>query len=71
MFAYVVDRGFPFRWLQRGGVADDPEVARRLAATDSWHVDVSGLALNLFVWAHLGVLVVALVVLVRRARDQR
>jgi len=68
MFAYVVERGFPFRWLRRGAVADDPEVARRLAATDSWHVDVAGLTMNVIVWAYLGVLVVALVVLVRRAR---
>ena len=71
MFAYVVDRGFPFVWLQRGGVADDPDVAKRLAATDSWHVDVSGLVLNLFLWAQVGVLVTALVVLARRSRARR
>jgi hypothetical protein len=70
-YAYVVDRGFPFFWLQRGGIADDPGVAQRLAATDSWHVDVSGLALNLFLWAHVGVLVITLVVLVRRATARR
>lgn len=70
-YAYVVDRGFPFHWLQRGAVADDPEVARRLAATDSWHVDVAGLTMNVIVWAYLGVLVTALVVLVRRARSPR
>jgi hypothetical protein len=71
MFAYIEGRGFPFRWLQRGGVADDPEVARRLAATDSWGVDVSTLTINAIVWAYLGVLVVALVVLMRRATDRR
>ena len=71
MFAYVVNRGFPFFWLQRGGVADDPDVAQRLAATDSLHVDVSGLVLNLFIWAHVGVLVMAVVVLVRRSSRRR
>lgn len=68
MFAYVVDRGFPFRFLQRGGVADDPEVARRLAATDSWQVDVAALTINVLVWAYLGLLVFALVRLLRRPR---
>jgi hypothetical protein len=66
MFAYVVDRGFPYPWLQRGGVADDPEVARRLAATDAWQADVPTLLINVLVWAYAGILVVSLVVLVRR-----
>ena len=68
MFAYIVERGYPFRWLTRGGVADDPEVARRLAATDGWHVDVASLAANLVVWAYAGILVL---VLVRSARPAR
>jgi hypothetical protein len=68
MFAYVVDRGFPFRFLQRGGVADDPEVARRLAATDSWQVDVAALTIDVLVWAYLGLLVFVLIRLVRRPR---
>jgi hypothetical protein len=71
MFAYIEGRGFPFLWLQRGGVADDPEVARRLAAADSWGVDVSALMMNAIVWAYLGVLVVALAVLMRRATGRR
>jgi len=71
MFAYVEDRGFPYFWLHRGGVADDPAVAQRLASTASWHVDVAVLTLNLLLWAYVGVLVVALVVLVRRASRRR
>jgi hypothetical protein len=66
MFAYVAERGFPFRWLRRGGVADDPEMARRLAEASGWHVDVASLAVNLVVWAYAGILLVALVVLARR-----
>jgi len=71
MFAYVEDRGFPYFWLHRGGVADHPVVAQRLATTASWHVDVTVLTLNLLLWAYVGVLVVALVVLVRRASSRR
>jgi hypothetical protein len=47
-------------------VADDPEMARRLAEASGWHVDVASLAVNLVVWAYAGILLVALVVLVRR-----
>ena len=68
MYAYVSERGFPLRWLARGGVADDPDTARRLAGTAGWHVDVAALAANLFVWSYVGLLAVALVVVVRRAR---
>lgn len=67
-FAYVVDRGFPFHFLQRGAVADDPEVARRLAATDSWQVDVAALAGNVLVWSYLGILIFVVVRLLRRSR---
>jgi hypothetical protein len=42
-----------------------------LAAADSWGVDVSALMMNAIVWAYLGVLVVALVVLMRRATGRR
>lgn len=70
-YAYVVDRGFPFHWLRRGGVADDPEVARRLAATDGWHADVASLSMNLVVWAYAGVLVFALVIGLRRLAARR
>jgi hypothetical protein len=49
MFAYVAERGFPFRWLRRGGVADDSETARRLAEASGWHVDVASLAVNVVV----------------------
>jgi hypothetical protein len=68
LFAYVSERGFPLRWLTRGGVADDPATARQLAATADWHVDIPALTANLFVWSYVGLLAVAVVVAVRRAR---
>ena len=71
MFAYVEGRGFPFRWLWRGGVADDPAVAQPLALSSGWDVDVASLAVGVVVWAHAGVVLVALVVLIRRAVQQR
>jgi hypothetical protein len=46
MYTYIVERGFPFRWLTRGGIADDPATARTLAAGDGWHVDVAALAVE-------------------------
>ena len=71
-YAYVVDRGFPFIWLQRGGVADDPDVARRLAATDcvACRRVRAGLE-HLSSGRKSASLRVALVVLVRRARGRR
>jgi hypothetical protein len=68
MYGYVAERGFPLRWQARGAIADDPETARRLAEGSGWQVDVAALAANLFVWSYVGMLVVALVVVVRRAR---
>ncbi|MCA2218648.1 hypothetical protein [Jidongwangia harbinensis] len=68
MYGYVAERGFPLRWQARGAIADDPDTARRLAEDSGWHVDLAALAANLFVWSYVGMLVVALVVLVRRAR---
>lgn len=68
MFAYVERRGFPFAWLNRGGVADEPEAARQAAATDAWNVNVLPLVGDLVVWAYAGILVL---VLVRHLRRQR
>jgi hypothetical protein len=68
MYAYVERRGFPFAWLTRGGVADDPETARQLAAMDAWNVNVLQLAGSVVVWAYAGILVL---VLVRRLRGDR
>jgi hypothetical protein len=71
MFAYVVQRGFPFRWLSRSGVADDPDTARRLAGADGWHADVPTLAMNVLVWAYAGLVVLAVITGIRRLRARR
>jgi hypothetical protein len=68
MFAYVERRGFPFTWLSRGGVADDPETARQAAAMDAWDVSVLPLLVNMFVWASAGVVIVVLAHWLRRDR---
>jgi hypothetical protein len=67
-FAYIVDRGWPFHWIQRGAVADDPGTAFRLTQSANWQVDLVSLAGNLLVFAYAGLLLVVIVVLVRRAR---
>ena len=68
MYAYVERRGFPYAWLSRGGVADDPATARQLAATDGWQVNVLPLIGDAVVWAYAGLLIL---VLVRRLRGDR
>jgi hypothetical protein len=68
MYAYVAERGFPMRWVARGAIADEPQTAQRLAETADWHVDVTALVANVLVWGYVGMLAVALVVAVRRAR---
>jgi len=73
-FAYVMQRGWPFKWLSRGGLADDEATARRLADSAGWHVDAISLAADLLVFAYAGIVLVAVVVLVRRRagdRDER
>jgi hypothetical protein len=73
-YAYVVQRGWPFRWLSRGGVAGDPETARRLAQSARWHVDAVSLGADLLVWAYAGMVIVAVAIVCRRAvaaRDGR
>jgi hypothetical protein len=70
-FAYVVERGWPFHWVQRGAVASDPDTARRLAQAGNWQVDVLTLGTNLLLWAYVGILVVAVAVLIRRALRAR
>jgi hypothetical protein len=66
MFAEITDRGWPFRWLQRGALADDPATAHRLAQSSDWHVDLVALTGTLLVFAYAGMLLVVLVVLIRR-----
>ena len=68
MYAYVEQRGFPFAWLNRGGVADDPDTARQLAALDPWNVNVLPLIGDVVVWAYAGILVLVIVRRLRRGR---
>ncbi len=68
MYAYVQYRGFPFGWLSRGGIADDPATARQLASVDPWNVNVLPLIGGALVWAYAGILIF---VLVRRVRGRR
>jgi hypothetical protein len=70
-FAYVVQHGWPFRWLDRGAVAGDAATARRLAHSAAWHVDAVPLVADLAVWAYAGMLIVVAGVLIRRAMGQR
>jgi hypothetical protein len=67
-FAYIVDRGWPFHWAERGAVADDSGTAYRLAQAANWQVDLVSLAGDLLIFAYAGLLLVVIVVLVRRAR---
>jgi hypothetical protein len=69
--AYVVARGWPFHWLQRGGIADDPDTARRIALAADWQVDGVALAADLLFWAYAGMLIVVVLVLVRRSTRER
>lgn len=67
-YAYIVDRGWPFHWVQRGAVADDASTAQRLTQTADWHVDLVSLTGNLLVFAYAGLLLVVIGVLIRRRR---
>jgi len=66
MYAYVASRGWPFDWLARGGTADDPATARQLAAQTGWQFDAVNLAADLYFWAFVGLLAVAIAGRVRR-----
>jgi hypothetical protein len=70
-FAYVVDRGWPFHWVGRGAVAADPDTAFRLTQDADWQVNLLSLAANLLLWAYVGMLLVVIAVLIRRARGDR
>jgi hypothetical protein len=69
--AYVIERGWPFHWAQRGGIAEDPDTARRIAQAADWQIDGVALGGDLLLWAYAGMLVLVVVVLVRRARHRR
>jgi hypothetical protein len=71
-FVYATARGYPFHWLQRGAIADDPDTARRLALGADWHADWVALAGDVLFWAYVGLLLVAVAQIVRgsaRTRD--
>jgi hypothetical protein len=70
-FVYVVGRGWPFHWATRGAVAEDAATAYRAAQTANWEVDFVSLAANLLLWAYVGMLLVVIAVLVRRARGDQ
>jgi hypothetical protein len=67
-YAAIADRGWPFTWIQRGAIADDPVTAQRLADASNWNVDLVSLTANVVLWAYAGLLLVVIGVLVRRAR---
>jgi hypothetical protein len=67
-YAYVTDRGWPFRWVQRGAIADDAETARRLAGSADWHVDLVALAGTLLFFAYAGLVLVVIAEQIRRQR---
>jgi hypothetical protein len=68
-YAYVIDRGWPFSWAGRGAVAEDPDTAYRLAQDANWQIDPISLTGDLLLWAYVGLLLVVIAVLVRRARS--
>jgi hypothetical protein len=70
MFGYTMGRGWPFQWLSRGGVADDPDVARRIALTSGWSPDALTLVASLLFWACAGLLAIVAVTLLARLRKR-
>ncbi|GGQ41047.1 hypothetical protein GCM10010166_05450 [Couchioplanes caeruleus subsp. azureus] len=68
MWAFVARRGWPYEWLNRGAVADDPRTARALAEQASWQVDAVNLAATAVFWGFLGLLVAAAVTRARSGR---
>ncbi|MCY1140760.1 hypothetical protein OWR29_22405 [Actinoplanes sp. Pm04-4] len=70
-FAYITERGWPFHWASRGGLADDPETAFRVAQSSSWSADLASLAADLLLFSYVGLLLVVAGVLVGRARSVR
>jgi hypothetical protein len=70
-YAYFTDRGWPFRWVQRGAIADDAETARRLTEGGDWHVDLVALAGTLLFFAYAGLVLVVIAAQIRRQRRAR
>ncbi|MBG0561666.1 hypothetical protein [Actinoplanes aureus] len=70
MYAWSEDRGWPFAWLYRGAVADDPGQARLLAEADGWGIDVLRLVADLVVWAYAGLIVAVVIGRFLRGKDR-
>ncbi|BAL92644.1 hypothetical protein AMIS_74240 [Actinoplanes missouriensis 431] len=69
MFAWLEYRGWPFEWLVRGGVADTPDEARRLAIEDGWAADWLRMLVDVVLWTYASlVLIVVLIVGMRALR---
>jgi hypothetical protein len=67
MWAYLATRGWPSAWLARGGVGGDPAAARQVAEQSGWQIDAVNLAVDLYFWAFVGLLLGAAVRGGRRA----
>jgi hypothetical protein len=66
MFGWIEYRGWPFEWLSRGAVADDPAEAQRLGQAAGWSAEPLRLAVDavLHTYGSL-ILIVGLTLLVR------
>ena len=71
MFVYAVSRGYPFTWLHRSAAAEHPATAKAAALRDPWSVQVEAALANTVFWVQLGLVVVAAVLLFRRAVRDR
>ncbi|KUL21928.1 hypothetical protein [Actinoplanes awajinensis] len=61
MFGWSEGRGWPYSWLTRGGVADEPDTARQLAIADGWDVYPEHLAADVVLWAYTGFVLFAVI----------
>ena len=68
---YVIDRGFPFHWVQRGAVAVDTDTAHTIARSASRTIDLLSMTANLLIFGYVGLLLVVAVVLLRRSRGAK
>lgn len=67
-YAWFDERGWPFRWAQRGAIADDADTARRLTEGADWHIDLIALAGTLLVFAYAGLILIVIAVQIRRSQ---
>jgi hypothetical protein len=71
MFGWFEDRGWPFAWLGRGGLADSVDEAQRQAVAGGWATDGTRLAADVVVWAYTGLVLICLIGLAVRAQKGR